>query len=256
MPAANVLWVYRDPPLDGPSNMARDEQLLMDPAVAPAALRLYAWNPPTISLGYFQRAAAVADLPEELRQLAVVRRQTGGGAILHDREVTYCLVVAADLPIARQAPDALYRLAHGAWQAELLAAGVAVDVAPDDAPPPSPRGGPFFCFERPGRTDLIVGAAKLLGSAQRRLPLTTASTAGRVLQHGSLILGRRFAAHPGASLVDPAPEQVQRWCTGFAARVAAGLGLSPQFASWTPEQLAEADERRLRFAGADWTQRR
>src|SRR5512143_2318320 len=160
------LHVYRDPALDGPTNMARDEHLLHSAAVQPAAVRIYAWDPPTISLGYFQRFGEVARQPAEIRALALVRRLTGGGAILHDREITYCLVVDDSLPVARQSPIALYRLVHECWRRVLSggeADGAADDakvalrprpptaaaevrrceLAPEHFPMPTPRTGPF-----------------------------------------------------------------------------------------------------------------
>jgi hypothetical protein len=133
-------------------------------------------------------------------------------------------------------------------------------LAPESLPLPSPRSGPFFCFERPGYTDLIVedataaGAAalravKVLGSAQRR-------TCGRVLQHGSLILGRRYPSHPGGSLGDPSAEVVAAWIERFAGLVADALELRPRAADWTAAQLEDAAQRRERYAGAEWTRRR
>lgn len=234
---------------DGPTNMARDEHLLHSTRLRPATLRLYGWTPPTISLGYFQQYAAIAALPAEVRGLAVVRRPTGGGAILHDAEITYCLVVDDSLPITRQAPAALYTLVHDCWREVLGAEHPEIVRAPDSLPFPSPRSGPFFCFEKPGRTDLVIGADKLLGSAQRRLP-------GRVLQHGSLLLGRQFAAHPGTHLGRPAAEQVARWRVGFAAALAEALGLTPQPAKWTDDELADVAQRREKYAGAEWTRLR
>jgi len=244
-----ALHVFRDPPLDGPTNMARDEHLLYAEDRRPAAIRLYAWSPPTISLGCFQRYARIAELPAELRRLPVVRRPTGGGAILHDCEVTYCLVLDETLPLARQAPAALYRFVHGCWQQALRADALAVALAPEHLPFPSPRGGPFFCFEKPGRTDLVLGGLKLLGSAQRRIR-------GRVLQHGSLLLGRRFAAHPGADLGAPPPQHVERWVQGFLDGLAAGLGLELCAAEWTAADLAGVQMRRARYASDAWTRRR
>jgi lipoate-protein ligase A len=269
----NPLLVYRDPPLDGPTNMARDECLLYDGTVRPAALRIYAWEPPTISLGYFQRFDDVERQPPDVRDLPVVRRPTGGGAILHDREVTYCLVVGDKLPIARRAPVELYRLAHLCWRDALAAAGVCSALADESLPLPSPRSGPFFCFEQPGRTDLVVGPDKLLGSAQRRIP-------GRILQHGSLLLGRRFASHPGADLervaalprLQPQPPKtgatdamlrslspphgaIEHWISGFVQRMAAALSLQPLPADWTPQHLDDVARRRERFASDEWTRR-
>jgi lipoate-protein ligase A len=229
--------------------MARDEHLLHSPTLRPAALRIYAWFPPTISLGYFQRYDDVDHLPDEVRGLPIVRRPTGGGAILHDREVTYCLIVDDSLPVARQAPAVLYRLAHGCWRDAIAGDQPGARLAPDSFPFPSPRSGPFFCFEKPGQTDLLLGDQKLLGSAQRRTP-------GRILQHGSLLLGRRFAAHPGTHLGEPPGALVERWIAAFIAALAAALQLEPRPAAWSDEQLADVAERRQRYAGEDWTRLR
>ncbi len=229
--------------------MARDEHLLYSEKYRPAAVRIYAWSPPTISLGCFQRFAQLAELPAELRDLGVVRRPTGGGAILHDREVTYCLIVDDSLPVARKPPVELYRLVHGLWRDALDADGAHVEMAPEYLPLPSPRSGPFFCFEKPGRTDLIVGAAKVLGSAQRRIP-------GRVLQHGSLLLGRRFAAHLGGDLSEPEAQRVARWVKGFLERLAQALSLKLQTAKWAREQSADIEKRRRHYASDAWTRRR
>lgn len=248
-----TLDVFCDGPLDGATNMARDEALLR--ADAPASLRVYAWSPPTISLGYFQRHEALASLPVELRSLDVVRRLTGGGAILHDREITYCLVLSDAVPIARKAPAELYRLVHECWRAVLADAGVATELAPADWPLPSPRSGPFFCFETPGQTDLLLGSAKVLGSAQRR-------TAGRVLQHGSLILDKRFAAHPGAAIAGAArlpshaDEMPAAWVAAFVRCMAGALHLSPRDCTWSADLLAAATELRPRYAGDAWTRLR
>lgn len=229
--------------------MARDEHLLHSEELRPAAVRIYYWSPATISLGYFQKYAAVAGLPEDVRGLAVVRRTTGGGAILHDREITYCIAVDESMPIAHRPPAALYRLAHDCWRAAVAADEPGIEIAPDSYPFPSPRSGPFFCFQQPGQTDLILGGLKVLGSAQRR-------AGGRVLQHGSLILGRRFASHPGAHLNDPPPETCERWIRAFIAGVARALELEERRAVWTDAQLADVAVRREKYAGREWTQLR
>ena len=78
--------ILQDSPLDGPTNMARDEALLdrVGDGSSPPTLRLYQWDPPTISLGYFQKYADYEALDPPAGELAVVRRPTGGGAILQD----------------------------------------------------------------------------------------------------------------------------------------------------------------------------
>lgn len=244
-----TLLRFVDPPLDGPANMARDEHLLHADDISPGALRIYAWNPPTLSLGYFQRFEDLAALPAEVRQLAVVRRLTGGGAILHDREITYSVILDDSVPIARRAPADLYRVAHECWRDVIAADGAVGHLAPEEFPLPSPRSGPFFCFEKPGRTDLLIGQEKLLGSAQRRIP-------GRVMQHGSLMLAKRFAAHPGTHLNDPSPEIVLRWIDGFIERFSAALELGTQPAEWSSARLADVERRRVRYLDPAHLERR
>lgn len=250
------LHLFLDEPLPGPENMARDDYLLYAAPYRPAVLRLYRWEPATISLGYFQPIAAVDELEAPLRSLPVVRRQTGGGAILHDREITYCLVISPLLPIAAAGPDALYRLVHETWREILSEAWPQIETAPDSAPMPSPRSGPFFCFQRPGRTDLTLSGAKLLGSAQRRIPAGNDAASGCVLQHGSLMLDQRFTGHPGASLENPDAETIQRWQDAFAQRLADALELTLQPATWTDTDRAGIAPRRERFASTEWTARR
>lgn len=244
------LSVFRDAALDGPTNMARDECLLYDESIAPAALRIYEWTPPTISLGYFQKYDDIAGLPDELCDLSVVRRTTGGGAILHDREITYCLIADDSVAIARRPPAEMYRLVHEIWRDAIANnGGPELEVAPDSFPFPSPRSGPFFCFQKPGRTDLLIAGKKVLGSAQRRI-------AGHVMQHGSLLLGARFAAHPGGHLNDPPRETVERWIAAFVEYLADALQLERRRAAWTLKQLASADERRAKYSADVWTRRR
>ena len=89
----------------------------------------------------------------------------------------------------------------------------------------------------------------MLGSAQRRLP-------GRVLQHGSLLLGQRFASHPGVDLGEPPAEVVARWIERFLERLAAALELEPRVTDWSAAQLADVAERRARYAGREWTEKR
>jgi lipoate-protein ligase A len=135
------------------------------------------------------------------------------------------------------------------WLEVLTESGVIGHLAPEEFPFPSPRSGPFFCFEKPGRTDLLLDGGKLLGSAQRRVP-------GHVLQHGSLILGRRFASHPGAHLGDPPADRVDAWSERFVSILSERLDLAPRAACWTSEQLEEVARRRDVYASEDWTRRR
>lgn len=242
------LRVIVDPPTDGATNMARDEYLLHHDEAGPAVLRLYAWTPATISLGYFQKHTALDSLAEELRELPVVRRQTGGGAILHDREITYSLVLSDSVPAGKLSPVALYTLVHETLAKLLVHAGHEVALAPDDYPLPTPRTGPFFCFEKPGRTDIIQGEKKVLGSAQRRLP-------HRVLQHGSLLLEQRFADHPGANLGVRDQELHQEWIDASITELAAALEMTSEITTWTADEADEIARRRTKYLSDEWTRR-
>jgi lipoyl(octanoyl) transferase len=168
--------IIESEPHTGQWNMAVDEALLETAISAEVAtLRWYQWNEPTISLGYFQK---YADLSQDtvLSPLPRVRRLSGGGAILHDDEVTYCLTLPASQLLFRQ-PHELYRIVHSALIAGLgqlgfpaMARGTTVK-RPDE---------PLLCFQRQDEHDLIVAGKKILGSAQRR-------RRGAIMQHGSLI---------------------------------------------------------------------
>jgi len=194
-----------DPPASGAWNMAVDELLLATAAdEGIATLRFYQWSVPTLSLGYFQRGddrgrhAASLGCP-------LVRRQTGGGAIVHDRELTYSLTLPAGHPLAAQA-DRLYRAVHAAFIAvlrPLIADGetrCTLQIHEADSPL-RPEEEPFLCFQRRAKADVLLtvpGGAdwnrqeKILGSAQRR-------RRGAISQHGSLLLetSRLAAELPG-----------------------------------------------------------
>jgi len=199
--------------------MAVDETLLksaLDRGVA--AIRLYEWSAPTVSLGYFQDADEF-ERDGQFAGLAAVRRLSGGGAILHDREVTYSITLPPSHPLTAH-PSQLYRLAHNAIIRVLanysVTARMRGDVshqpeaparAPgDSAESPSlalrasdstairpsinhqpstinPPPDPFLCFGRGDPNDIVLGSHKIVGSAQRR-------RRGAILQHGSLLLER------------------------------------------------------------------
>jgi lipoate-protein ligase A len=242
------LWI--DPPADGPTNMAIDSAMLeaLAPA-APATLRLYRWAPATLSLGAFQKYADRARQPAEIAALPVVRRITGGGAILHADELTYSLALPAEHELAQLLPAELYTWMHQRIASAVAALGGASRIKGDGAA--SARSGPFLCFACHGRFDLIAGAdAKLAGSAQRR-------TRQGVLQHGSVVLRRSHPAQPSAAL-----EEILPWPATFeqladrliAALAEAGVAVGePAVSRVDPARLAE---HRARFASDEWTRRR
>jgi lipoate-protein ligase A len=166
----------------GPAHMAADETLLEAAAAGVASLRLYAWSPATLSLGYFQPAAGrLAD--ERLARMPWVRRPSGGGAIVHDYEVTYCLALPAGPPW-QTGTSWLVRM-HEVIAVALADLGVtATPHAPTEQ---AAAFDGYLCFEHFTAGDLMVGGFKVVGSAQRRLRKA-------LLQHGSILL----AASPHA----------------------------------------------------------
>jgi len=193
-----------DPPARGTWNMAVDEALL-EAAVdgGAATLRFYQWSEPTLSLGYFQQLEDRQSHAASGR-CAVVRRQSGGGAILHDRELTYSLTLPPKHPLTRDA-TALYTAVHTAF-VECLAPRLAASKSGNwrlalnaNCSHRSPNEEPFLCFQRRACGDLLLEpqdvaatnstpiAYKILGSAQRR-------HRGAILQHGSLLIAKSLAA--------------------------------------------------------------
>ncbi|MBI2204945.1 MAG: lipoate--protein ligase family protein [Candidatus Rokubacteria bacterium] len=169
---------------DGATNMAIDEALLAgrQAGTSPATTRFYAWDPPTVSLGYGQPLDRHVDVVAcRALGIGLVRRLTGGSAIYHDgpeRELTYSVVAsAADVGT----PDLLetYR-----WIGRALLRGLTEIGAPAEMIPVTDGAGPTpaFCFARTGRYEIEVAGRKLVGSAQRR-------QGGCFLQHGAVVLG-------------------------------------------------------------------
>ena len=183
-PARNgAPWrVIIDGPEDGAWNMAVDEAILeaydrADPQPSPT-LRLYAWRPAAVSLGRSQRSAGSHDafvLADE--GIDLVRRPTGGGAVLHEFERTYTVVGARGVPPFSGGVIATYRSIAEAVTRGLTRLGVA-------AIPVEPKGGgsreiAAACFERVGAWEIVANGRKLAGSAQARRRRA-------FVQHGSI----------------------------------------------------------------------
>ncbi len=199
-------------------NMALDDLLLAHPG--PPTLRLYAWQPFGLSLGWFQPLEPFLGVPGEHR---IVRRRTGGGAIYHGDELTFALTLdARDLP---SDIGASYDLIHGAVQRALAQVGVATQLLPNAAGGLHARPRELWCFAEPGAHDLVSArdGRKLVGSAQRRVRAPHA----RVLHHGSIVL-RTPPATPFcaavADYVDPARAR-DPLAAALIAELARALGL-------------------------------
>lgn len=174
-----IRWrLMRSPALPAAANMALDEALMTHARERrEAVLRVYRWRAPTLSLGRNQRARGLYDETRAAKAgVDIVRRPTGGRAVLHWREVTYS-VAAPEGALGDLA--AAYRFINELLVAALRRLGVdARIVAPGarELPP-----GPVPCFETPSAGEIEAGGGKLVGSAQWR-------DAGALLQHGSILV--------------------------------------------------------------------
>ncbi|NBD25484.1 lipoate--protein ligase family protein [Paenibacillus glycinis] len=204
-------------------NMAIDEAMLTahQEGRVPPTVRFYGWSPATLSIGYFQQADKEVDR-EALRErgLGFVRRATGGRAVLHDRELTYSIVVSEDYAgIPASVAEAYRVLSMGlligfrelGLDAKMTGLGEAEDGADAEATSPLPdsaagqadaeapslladsaaghhdtagaarRAASAACFDAPSKYELVVEGRKIAGSAQMRAK-------GVILQHGSILL--------------------------------------------------------------------
>lgn len=162
--------------LSGPENMAWDHTLAEACERGTAVLRFYDWSPATLSLGRNEPARGVYSA-EALRRhgVDVVRRPTGGRAVLHDRELTYS--VCAPLR-SLGGVRAAYATLNRALAAGLRRLGAPVGLATSGAATPLDTGP---CFQDPAAGEVMAGDRKLVGSAQVRM-------GGVLLQHGSILL--------------------------------------------------------------------
>jgi len=237
---------------DGDWNMAVDQALMEAAGESDAMiLRFYRWSEPTLSLGYFQshrdRQGHGASC-----DCVLIRRSSGGGAILHDQELTYSL----SMPIAnRWARDAcqMYHTVHETLAASLArwnvtaehCTSIQVDLASQSEPP-------FLCFARRSETDLLIGNDKIAGSAQRK-------RLGSIVQHGSVLLSQSESAPelPGIAQItgcqiDPAL-LAERW----SVKLAQALGLELHLSQLLPAESQRATELvSTKYGNSDWTGRR
>lgn len=234
----------------GSSNMAVDEALLLSAPRFGPALRFYQWDEPTLSLGYFQSAAdrrqhsASANCP-------LVRRSTGGGAILHDLELTYSFVRPADAR-DKSCTQALYYAFHETLIQVLAEQDIQAALATNDGLVQPGKEEPFLCFQRRAVGDVLLGGAKICGSAQRR-------HRDAILQHGSVLLASSVFAPelPGFAELTGVRFSAEELAEKWVARLKSRLGLDFQtgslshYESGVAERLAQD-----RFGEDAWSSRR
>lgn len=230
---------------DGPTNMARDEVLLQSAARGVTSLRFYGWDTATVSLGYFQRAAdRLAD--PLLADLPFVRRPTGGDALVHHHELTYCLAV----PSSRHwATDGPWLHMHSVIAAALSDVGVtAVSYVPWE---PDAFSG-FLCFHHATAGDVLVNATKVVGSAQRK-------QRGAHMQHGSILLARsEFApALPGIEDLTGVRIPPDALCHAIVRRLEERIAWTVVAEDWPIEEVKAAVRLFFdRYANDAWNKKR
>jgi lipoate-protein ligase A len=163
--------------------MAVDKALL---ATAPGddslpALRLYSWEPPCLSLGYGQKLEDVDQHRLGQQGWDLVRRPTGGKAILHTDELTYSVIGTRLDPRLAGGIQESYRVLANALEAALQRLGVAVEIKDGAESLPDLAEAGAVCFDSPSAYEITVGGRKLVGSAQAR-------RGEAILQHGSIPL--------------------------------------------------------------------
>ncbi|QPA23290.1 lipoate--protein ligase family protein [Mammaliicoccus fleurettii] len=167
-------------------NMALDEALLnfvsrgeIDPVI-----RFYTWNPPTLSIGYFQRLSKEIDINKvKEKGYGLVRRQTGGRGVLHDKELTYSVIVPESHPDMPKTVTEAYRVISEGLLEGFKSLGFdayfAVPRSKEEREKlKQPRSS--VCFDAPSWYELVVEEKKIAGSAQTRQK-------GVILQHGSIL---------------------------------------------------------------------
>lgn len=171
----------------GAYNMAMDEELLARAQAGESVpvLRFYTWAPSAVSIGRFQKKNAAVDA-DACKRLGfdIVRRITGGRAVLHNQELTYSIISRIDNPLFPSSVLGTYKVIAGGLLAGLKNLGIDAEMVSrsgrhtglvkKDAKDPA-------CFSSPSWYELLVHDKKIIGSAQRRL-------SGAFLQHGSILM--------------------------------------------------------------------
>ena len=207
-------------PRSGAENMARDMALQARAArTGETVFSVYSWSRPTLSFGRNQPASGLYDLDRICAAgIEVVRRPTGGRAILHNREVTYSVTA----PLEDAAPlRETYSRINRILQNGLSRLGVTVVPATSTGRSAVPSVRP--CFETPAEGELVAQGSKLVGSAQYR-------DDGALLQHGSILVNDDQSSLPDFARLSAESESVPAPATLHAL-----LGRSPD-----PAEVAEA----------------
>ncbi|MCY4093081.1 MAG: biotin/lipoate A/B protein ligase family protein [Caldilineaceae bacterium] len=277
MPSPHWRLIIEESPRSGAANMAVDEAIAEAAAdgAVPPSLRFYRWHLPTVSLGRHQKAADVDEAQLATRGYDLVRRTTGGRAILHTDELTYSVAGPVTDPLmAGGVMDAYLRFSN-ALLSGLEVLGLVANKA--GARTRTPRDLSAVCFEAPSAYEITAGGLKLMGSAQSRRK-------GYVLQHGSLPLWGDITRLVDVLAVSPAEKErlrhqlprlattlaealevphdseslaFQRVAAAMAEGFASALEIDLQPGTISARELRRSAELiRTRFADPAWTRQR
>jgi lipoate-protein ligase A len=226
--------------------MALDEVLLQVAVGGTASLRFYGWSEATVSLGYFQ-PERLRQTDERLAALPYVRRPTGGATLVHHHELTYGLALPAAAPwqvgeswlcrMHRIISAALNRLRipsqlHTAFEAR--------------------RFTGVLCFQHLTSGDVVLGGAKIVGSAQRK-------QRAALLQHGAILLARSpFAPGlPGIRELSGQMHTGEETASAITAEFADHTGWNVVSSEWsTAERLRVEELANIRYSQEAWNRKR
>ena len=188
-----IIEILDPEPHSGALNMALDEALLQY-ATLPT-LRIYRWRERTVSLGYFSR---FVEAQQSAAGRELVRRWTGGGLVEHGEDLTYTLIVPRGTAFFQQAALESYRLIHQQIAQWLIEGGIAARVAASSA-----EEGSGACFASHVRYDIVAGATKLAGAAQRRTRWGLLHQGSIQLPLDGVGLAKAFATHSPQMEITP-----------------------------------------------------
>lgn len=186
-PTSGSSWRFLDTGfLPGYENMAIDEAVFKScqEKKSPPTIRVYGWTPPAVSLGYFQKAESTVDLEAcKRRGVDVVRRLSGGRAVLHHRELTYSIICREGTPPLGSSVLETYKTISECLIITLKGLGLHVQwvASRDKHAAADEKDKTASCFSSPSWYEITVEGKKICGSAQKRGD-------GVLLQHGSLLI--------------------------------------------------------------------
>lgn len=276
---ANNIWYYiASGKNDAVHNMALDE-LLMEKVRAkeiPAAIRLYEWETPTLSIGYFQKMRKEIDIDRvKAYGYELVRRATGGRGVLHDKELTYSVVLPEDYPDMPESVTESYRiLSHGLLEGfRNLGLDANFSIPRTNAEKKELTNiRSSVCFDTPSWYELVVEGRKIAGSAQTRQN-------GIIMQHGSILLdvdidhlfdmftytNERFKSKMKEAFKEKAVAineissrqfTVEDLYPAFKDGFEKGLGISTEPYALTVEDEKRLEEIKEKYASDEWNYRR